>query len=193
MTDTLKDIIKAPKEEKLVAGVSGETPTKDVIEVSRSDFQGLIATVTKLQNEVSTLKGDPVDLPTVKTRTAKIHLYKNEIITKTGKAWEVLDTYGQPEMRLEVFVGDKKHEVRYKDFSTDDGGFTSERAAIKEIKTIDEGVEIQGYTDLVEVEYRDFRSVSKGRVPIKVVTPKYMYIMKRESGEEVELNPNALN
>lgn len=176
------------------------TPTKkdETVELTKSDFQGLIATVQKLQGEVTTLKergGESIALPSVKTRKAKIHTFKGEVITDVGKAWEIIDQYGAPEMRLEVFTGDKKHEVKYKGFTDDleEFGFMSEQAVIKEIKVIDEGEVIQGYTDLIRVDYDNYRSSSLGKVPVKVTTPKYMYLMTRENGEDVEINPNALN
>lgn len=179
-----EDVVK-PKEIK-----------KDTVELTREDFQGLIANVQRLTQELESLKtGEIVELPTVKTRKAKIHLYKDEVVTNIGTAWEVDDEYGQPELRLEIFTGDKKHEVSHKAFTTDEArlGFTSEEAEIKEVRVLDESYQTQGYTDLIEVDYANFRSKAVGKVPIKVVTPKCIYTMKRNNGEEVEVNPLALN
>jgi len=167
------------------------------VEIKKDDFQGLLATIQQLQSEVSNLKKESgvQDLQEVKERTAKIHLYKDKVVTKTGIAWEEDDKYGEPFMRLEIFCDDKKYEVDYKKYNSgdDSGVLTIEEAVIKEVVIVDDGIETQGYTDLVEVDYENYRSISKGRVPVRVVTPKQMYIMKRSNGEEVEINPNALN
>jgi len=165
------------------------------VEVKKEDFQGLIATIQKLQKDLDLVKRESgMELPTIKFRKAKLHFYKGNPIVNVGSAWEIENNRGEPEMRLEIF-SDKKYEVSYKAFVNDDAnlGFSSEQAVIKEIKKIDDGVEIQGYTDLVEVDYTNYRSVAKGKVSVKVVTPKYAYIMELENGKLVELNPNALN
>lgn len=169
---------------------------QQTVEIGKEDFQGLIATVQKLQQELDAVKKgeSTLELPDVKVRKAKVHFYKDKVVDNVGRAWEIRGQHGEPEMRLEIFVEGKKHEVDYKDYRGDkeQSGFTSKDCVIKEIKLIDKGETTHGYTDLVEVDYDNFRSVAKYKVPLKVVTPKYSYVMDVD-GQEAEVNPNALN
>lgn len=184
-------------QKNLEKDIQGAKKVKDTVELSREDFQGLMANVERMSKKIEALEtGEVQELPDVaKVKKAKIHLYKDQVVTNVGTAWEVDDEYGEPELRLEIYIGDKKYEVNHKAFTTDEArlGFTSEDAEIKEVKMLDESYESQGYTDLVEVDYANFRSKAVGKVPLKVVTPKCIYIMKRANGEEIEVNPLALN
>lgn len=170
-----------------------EAKVEKTIEVKEGDLKGLLATVQKLQQDLDSFKkGGAVELPTVKVRKARVHLFNNKVVTKIGQAWEVNDKFNEPVLRLEVFTGDKKYEVNYKDFKNDANGFKSEECVIKEIKTIDPGDNVLGYVNKIDVQYDSFRSEVVGQVPLKVVIPVYEYIML-VGEQEVAVNPLALN
>lgn len=166
---------------------------EEIVQVNQADLKGLISTINKLQQDIETFKkGGAIDLPTVKVRKARVHFYNGEVITSVGKAWEVLDKFGEPEMRLEIFVGKKKFDVKYSDYKGSLNGFTSEECVIKEIKTIDAGENVLGYVNKIDVQYDSFRSEVVGQVPLKVTIPTYEYIML-VGDDEVAVNPLALN
>lgn len=186
--ETLKDLAEESVSKK------GRNKEEEV-SIKSSELKGLIATVAKLQQDLDTFKkGGAVELPTVKLRKARVHFYNGKAITSVGQAWEINDKYGEPEMRLEIFVGEKKYDVKYRDFmeSNEKAGFTSEECTIKEIKTIDDGEQILGYVNKIDVQYDSFRSEVIGQVPLKVTIPVYEYIML-VGDEEVAVNPLALN
>lgn len=195
LQDELKNELNTPKPETKEAP-KGKESVKETVEIAKADFQGLIANIQKLQQDLDAVKrGETVmELPDVKVRKARVHLYKGKIVEDVGKAWEVNDRFGEPAMRLEIFVEGKKHEVDYKAYVSGDEqqGFANKECVIKEIKVIDPGEEIQGYTDLAEVDYDNFRTVAKYRVPVKVVSPKYSYVMDID-GQDVEINAKAIN
>lgn len=179
------------------------TPPQKVdktIEISERDFQGLLSTIESLNQRLTNFEGSQKDLnlPVSKVKRARVHYYKGQPVVRVGKAWELknADGRGGAQMRLEVFTADDKlHEVNLKDFRDDvsDSGFTSKELVIKEIVTLDAGEKSYGMTEKVEVDYDKFRSVSVGRVPLLVVTPKHLYVMADDDGTEVEVDPLALN
>lgn len=167
--------------------------SEEMVQVSQADLKGLVATIGKLQQDLEAFKkGGAIELPTVKVRKAKVHLLNGKVVTAIGRAWELEDKFGEPEMRLEVFIGDKKHEVRYRDYKENGNGFESKECEIKEIKTLDSGENVLGYVNKIDVQYDSFRSEVVGQVPLKVTIPVYEYIMNVDD-EEVAVNPLALN
>jgi hypothetical protein len=180
-------------QEALNKGKKGEDKT---VEISEVDLKGLVSTVQALQQDLAQFKkGGNIELPSVKTRKARVHFFNDKVITNIGQAWEIKDERGNFKMRLEIYVGGKKHEVDYKDYfeSVEKKGFISKDLVIKEIKVIDEGIKDLGYVDKVEVDYDGFRTKTTGRVPLRVIVPEYSYVMELEDGETIEVNPLALN
>lgn len=173
---------------------------KETIEVAKEDFQGLIAHVHNLTQQINELKkGDELSVPDLNkgNKKVRVHYYNGKPIVGFGRSYEERNPQGEYWLKLEIDVDEgkeklKRYTVNHRDFREDVNGFTSELAEIVSTQDVSKPVD-HGYTDKVEVDYDNYRSKVVGRVPIKIVTPEYVYTVKRPNGEELTISAKVIN
>lgn len=172
---------------------------KETIEVAKEDFQGLIAHVHNLTQQINDLKKDEgAVMPELsKNKKVRVHYYNGKPVVGFGRSYEERNPQGEHWLKLEIDVDEgkeklKRYTVNYRDFREDVEGFTSELAEIVSSQDVSKPKDY-GWTDKVEVDYENYRTRTVGRVPIKIVTPEYVYVVKRSNGEELTLSAKVVN